>query len=98
MKLFQEPYAFTDHYNSNPSGVPEQDKSIWLAVEPVCRYYVKLRYSLLQLMYDAMFEHQFHGLPIARALLITDSEDTSLFTDVSLNLTLSVSLDLKARY
>lgn len=49
-------------------------------------------------MYDAVFEHQFYGLPIVRALLITDSEDTSLFTDVGLNLTLSVSLDLKARY
>ncbi|KAG0639095.1 glycosyl hydrolases family 31-domain-containing protein [Tuber brumale] len=78
MKLFQEPYAFTDHFNSNPSGVPKKDRYLWLSVEPICRYYVKLRYSLLQLLYDAMFEHQFNGLPIARSLVITDSEDSSL--------------------
>ncbi|RPA96223.1 hypothetical protein L873DRAFT_1791713 [Choiromyces venosus 120613-1] len=78
MKLFQEPWAFTDHFNSNPSGVHEKERYLWLSVEPICRYYVKLRYSLLQLLYDAMFEHQFNGLPIARSLVITDSEDLSL--------------------
>lgn len=83
MKLFQEPYAFTDYYNANPSVVPEKDRFLWLSVEPICRYYVKLRYTLLQLLYDTMFEHQFHGLPIARALIITDTEDSSLLADVS---------------
>lgn len=82
MKLFQEPWAFTDHFNANPSGVPEKDRNLWLSVEPICRYYVKLRYSLLQLLYDTMFEHQFHGLPVARALIITDSQDASLFGEV----------------
>lgn len=82
MKLFQEPYAFTDYYNANPMAVPEKDRNLWLSVEPICRYYVKLRYTLMQLLYDTMFEHQFNGLPIARALIITDSEDTSLFVEV----------------
>lgn len=82
MKLFQEPYAFTDYYMANPLAVPEKDRNLWLSVEPICRYYVKLRYSLLQLLYDAMFEHQFTGLPIARALIITDPEDTSMFVEV----------------
>ena len=86
MKLFQEPYAFTDHFNSNPSGVPEKERYLWLSAEPICRYYVKLRYSLLQLLYDAMFEHQFNGLPIARSLVITDSEDSSLLGEVHLRI------------
>ena len=32
----------------------------------------------MQLLYDAMFEHQFNGLPIARALVITDTLDITL--------------------
>lgn len=32
----------------------------------------------MQLLYDAMFEHQFNGLPIARALVITDTMDATL--------------------
>lgn len=94
MKLFQEPYAFTDHFNSNPSGVPEKERYLWLSVEPICRYYVKLRYSLLQLLYDAMFEHQFNGLPIARSLVITDSEDSSLLGEVGLRILYIQSLKL----
>ncbi|KAI5789670.1 glycosyl hydrolases family 31-domain-containing protein [Peziza echinospora] len=81
MKLFQEPWAFTDHYFSNPRAFTEGDRYIWLAVEPVCRYFIKLRYTLMQLLYDAMFEHQFDGLPIARALIITDSNDTTLLSE-----------------
>lgn len=96
MKLFQEPYAFTDYYNANPLMVPEKDRNLWLAVEPICRYYVKLRYSLMQLLYDTMFEHQFHGLPIARALIITDSDDTSLFVEVSHTYTAAYSIDVRA--
>lgn len=38
-------------------------------MEPVCRYYVELRYTLLQLLYDTMFENQVNGLPIARTLV-----------------------------
>ena len=78
MKLFQEPWAYTNYFTQNARSFKEQDRYSWLAVEPVCRYYVKLRYSLMQLLYDAMFEHQFTGLPISRALVITDPMDTTL--------------------
>ncbi|KAF8461242.1 glycosyl hydrolases family 31-domain-containing protein [Kalaharituber pfeilii] len=78
MKIFQEPWAYTDYIKSNSRGFSARERSIWLAVEPVCRYYIKLRYSLLQLLYDAMFEHQFNGLPIARALVLTDDDVTLL--------------------
>jgi len=78
MKHFQEPWAYTDYFIQNARSLGDHERYSWLAVEPVCRYYVKLRYSLIQLLYDAMFEHQFSGLPIARALVITDPMDTTL--------------------
>lgn len=50
-----------------------------MSVEPICRYYVQLRYSLMQVLYDTMFANLINGLPIARAMLITDPDDTTLF-------------------
>lgn len=48
-----------------------EDTQGWLyrSVEVICRYYVQLRYSLIQLLYDAMFENQINGLPIARSMV-----------------------------
>jgi alpha-glucosidase (family GH31 glycosyl hydrolase) len=82
MKWFQEPFIYTDHFESHKSELAAQE---WLyrSVEPVCRYYVELRYTLLQLLYDAMFENMISGLPIARALIVTDTFDEALFTDAS---------------
>ncbi|KAG7041572.1 hypothetical protein JMJ77_0003674, partial [Colletotrichum scovillei] len=33
----------------------------------------------MQVLYDTMFANLINGLPIARAMLITDPEDTTLF-------------------
>lgn len=68
MKWFQEPFIYTEHFEKNQDLLRSQE---WLyrSVEPVCRYYVELRYTLIQLLYDAMFENQITGLPIARALV-----------------------------
>ncbi|KAH0607116.1 uncharacterized protein H6S33_003104 [Morchella sextelata] len=75
-----EPYAYTDFINKHPELEREQG---WLyrSVEVVCRYYVKLRYSLIQLLYDAMFENQINGLPIARSMLMTDTLDASFYNE-----------------
>jgi hypothetical protein len=64
----QEPFAYTDYYNQNQDKL-RQKEWLWLSVEPVCRYYVELRYTLIQLLYDTMFENQINGLPIARPLV-----------------------------
>ena len=40
-----------------------------MAVERIIKYYVELRYSLMQLLYDAMFESSITGLPIARSMV-----------------------------
>lgn len=40
-----------------------------MSVMPLCRYYVQLRYSLMQVLYDTMFANLINGLPIARAMV-----------------------------
>lgn len=76
-KLFQEPYAFQDVI----SQVSEAEKPMYRAVLPVCKYYIELRYRLLQLFYDAMFENTLNGMPICRPLFVTDPQDKTLFGD-----------------
>jgi hypothetical protein len=48
---------------------PENEKWLYVATLPICRYYVMLRYTLLQLLYDQMFDNLLTGLPIARSLV-----------------------------
>lgn len=81
-KHFQEPYGYEKYWKENQSSIPANELYIYQSVLPICRYYVRLRYSLLQLLYDAMFENMINGLPIARAMVITDSLDPSLFASV----------------
>ena len=76
-KLFQEPYAYQDVIDQ----ISEEDKPMYQAVLPVCRYYIELRYRLLQLFYDAMFENTLNGMPICRPLFLTDPQDKALIND-----------------
>lgn len=76
-KRFQEPYAYQDVINE----VEEQYRPMYRSVLPVCKYYIELRYTLLQLFYDAMFENTLNGMPICRPLFITDPKDKALFND-----------------
>lgn len=76
-KLFQEPYEYRNYKNM----VPEEVKYLYDCVLPVCKYYIELRYRLLQLFYDAMFENTQNGMPICRALFLTNPEDAALFND-----------------
>ncbi|KXJ89911.1 alpha-1,4-glucan lyase [Microdochium bolleyi] len=78
-KWFQEPYAYQQHYDAHKSQFSGREAEIYRAVLPTCRYMIRLRYSLMQLLYDAMFENMLTGLPIARAMPITDELDRSLF-------------------
>lgn len=76
-KLFQEPYEYINYKNM----VPEEVRYLYDCVMPVCKYYIGLRYRLLQLFYDAMFENTLNGMPICRALFLTNPEDAALFND-----------------
>ncbi|KAK0653238.1 Alpha-glucosidase 2 [Lasiodiplodia hormozganensis] len=79
-KLFQEPYRYEEYYRENRDRMADEERELFEAVLPACRYIVRLRYSLLQLLYDAMFESTITGLPIARAMVTTDPLDGSLLT------------------
>ncbi|CAE6421841.1 unnamed protein product [Rhizoctonia solani] len=63
-KLFQEPFRYAEKAHE----APDDQKWLYFATLPICRYYVKLRYTLLQLLYDQMFDNLLTGLPIARSL------------------------------
>ncbi|KAF4781156.1 hypothetical protein HER10_EVM0008029 [Colletotrichum scovillei] len=81
-KNFQEPWQYTYAFQNYPQalqGSGQDVYNLYMSVEPICRYYVQLRYSLMQVLYDTMFANLINGLPIARAMLITDPEDTTLF-------------------
>jgi alpha-glucosidase len=75
-KLFQEPYM----YQTVIDHIPDDYKYMYRAVLPVCKYYIELRYRLMQLFYDRMFENTLNGMPICRAMFLTDDDDT-LFND-----------------
>lgn len=72
-KLWQEPYG----YFENADKVPTQ-AALYKAVLPICRYYITLRYTLMQLLYDTFFASLFTGKPVARSMLATDPWDLSL--------------------
>jgi len=75
-KLFQEPYNYRYHRDC----APENYKYMYDAVLPVCKYYIELRYRLMQLFYDCMFESTLDGMPISRALFLAN-DDEALFND-----------------
>lgn len=76
-KLFQEPYAYQDVIGR----VEDDERPIYESVLPICKYYIELRYRMLQLFYDAMWENALTGLPICRTLFLTDPQDKALLND-----------------
>ncbi len=77
VKDFQEVYAFQDVIDQ----VPQDYRYMYEAVLPVCRHYIGLRYRLMQLFYDALFENTLTGLPISRPLFLSQETDAALFND-----------------
>lgn len=76
-KQFQEPFQYVEWFQTY--GQPLPDPPLYEMVVPVCRYYIGLRYRLLQLFYDALFENTLTGMPICRPLCVTDPGDKALF-------------------
>ncbi len=79
-KHFQEPFAYQwvdlDYWN-----IPQDKRYLYSSVLPICKYYIELRYRLLQLFYDAMFENTIDGMPICRAMFLNDPGDKALYND-----------------
>ena len=83
-KLFQEVYKFATIQQDYPQYlIPDNQKDLYASVLPICKYYVRLRYSLMQALYDRMFENLINGLPIVRSMLITDADDTALLNEAA---------------
>jgi alpha-glucosidase len=69
---------FRNHYN----GYNKQFQEIYAYAEPVptnCRKYIELRYRLIQLFYDAMYQCTQTGVPLARALFLNDGFDPAVY-------------------
>ncbi|MCZ8517817.1 hypothetical protein O9H85_37160 [Paenibacillus filicis] len=77
-KFFQEPYAYQF---VDLNAIPPEARYLYTSVLPVCKHYIELRYRLMQLFYDAMFENTINGMPICRTMFLNDSEDRALFND-----------------
>lgn len=76
-KKFQEPYAYKD---VDLSTIEQSWHYIYQSVLPICKYFISLRYTLMQLLYDCMFENMLNGLPICRAMIINDPYDKTLYS------------------
>jgi alpha-glucosidase len=79
-KEFQEPFMYVEWFNQYQKPVPEPQAQYQMVL-PVCKYYIELRYQLLQLFYDAMFENCLNGQPICRAMFLNDPSDKALYND-----------------
>jgi alpha-glucosidase len=80
-KYFQEPFMYEEWFNQHSGGQLPEPQSLYRAVLPVCKYYIELRYRLLQLFYDAMFENTLNGMPICRAMFLNDPQDKAIYND-----------------
>jgi len=73
---------FRNHYD----GYNKQFQEPYNYGEPVptnCRKYVELRYRMLQIYYDAMYEWTQTGMPIARALFLNDPNDPQVYNHLN---------------
>lgn len=80
-KEFQEPFMYVEWFNQYQGGKLPEPQNLYRMVLPICKHYIELRYRLMQLFYDAMFENSLSGLPISRPLFINDPGDQSLYND-----------------
>ncbi|NIJ46362.1 alpha-glucosidase [Wenyingzhuangia heitensis] len=74
--------AFLPWYRNHYDGYNKSFQEPFYYGEPVptnCRKYINMRYQLLQVFYDYMFESTQNGLPICRALFINEPNDINVF-------------------
>lgn len=74
--------AFLPWYRNHYDGYNKQFQEPYRYGEPVptnCRKYVELRYRMLQIWYDALYEWTQTGVPPARALFLNDASDPAVY-------------------
>ena len=78
-KDFQEPFQYQTVAVNTVN--PPESRPFYGMVLPVCKHYTELRYRLMQLFYDAMFENTQTGYPICRPMFLNDPGDKALYND-----------------
>jgi alpha-glucosidase len=74
--------SFLPWYRNHYDGYNKQFQEPYAYGEPVpsnCRKFVELRYRMMQIYYDAMYEWTQTGMPIARALFLNDPADQQVY-------------------
>ena len=79
-KEFQEPFQYIEWFETWNKPIPEP-QDLYRMVPEICKHYIELRYRLMQLFYDTLFENTLDGLPICRPLFLNDPQDKSLYND-----------------
>ena len=82
-KEFQELFMYVEWFEKYKNGNIPEPQDMYRMVLPICRHYIQLRYRLMQLFYDALFENTLNGLPICRPLFFNEPQDRSLYNDKS---------------
>lgn len=75
--------AFLPWYRNHYDGYTKSFQEPFYYGEPVptnCRKYIEMRYQLLQVFYDLMFENTQNGLPICRSLFLNEPNDINVFS------------------
>ncbi len=76
-KAYQEPYNYSQY--------PHDNSTYNTDVMPACKKYIEIRYKLLQLFYDAMYECTQNNLPVCRAMFLNDPQDPTFNPLTSVN-------------
>ena len=74
--------AFLPWYRNHYDGYTKEYQEPYRYGAPVpdnCRKYINIRYQLLQLFYDAMFENTQTGMPVCRAMFLQELDDLNVF-------------------
>jgi len=75
--------SFLPWYRNHYDGYNKQFQEPYMYGETVptnCRKYIELRYRMLQVYYDAMYQWTQSGVPIARALFLNDPADPNVYS------------------
>jgi len=88
--------SFLPWYRNHYDGYNKQFQEPYAYGEPVpsnCRKYVELRYRMMQVYYDAMYQWTQTGMPIARALFLNDSNDPQVYANANVSSEFYVGAD-----
>ncbi|MEO1430941.1 MAG: TIM-barrel domain-containing protein [Cyanobacteria bacterium J06632_19] len=79
-KEFQEIFQYVKWFETYNKPIPEP-QDLYRMVPEIGKHYIQLRYRLMQLFYDALFENTLDGVPICRPLFLNDPQDKCLYND-----------------